>query len=102
MVVFALALTMAGSVRNAQAAAKTMTGDLNFVDIDAKTLIVNANKGEATVTVDDKTMIIMGRQYKSLAGLKPAKQVQGELPCGGWQERSRKNSDFDSFRHRSW
>ena len=76
MVLFALALTMAGFVRNAQAAAKTMTGDVISVDIDAKTVILKAKKGDVTFTVDDKTRIMMGRQHKTLADLKAGKKCR--------------------------
>jgi hypothetical protein len=76
MLVFALALTMAGFVRNSQAAAKTMKGEVISVDIDAKTVILMAKKGEVTFTVDDKTRILMGRQHKAMADLKVGKKCR--------------------------
>jgi Cu/Ag efflux protein CusF len=75
-VVLVFAFSIAGLVGTAPAATKKtsksirVTGEIVSVDPSANTVILKAKQGEMTLTVDDKTRIMAGRQHKTLADLK--------------------------------
>jgi hypothetical protein len=73
--VFAFAsLTVAAEKKEAAPAVKTayhhITGDVVSVDAAANTIVVKEKKGDITVMVNDKTVIMSGKDKKTLADIK--------------------------------
>ncbi len=54
---------------------KQVTGEVAAVDAKANTITVKAKKGETTVTADDKTKIMMGKEKKAIADVKVGDKV---------------------------
>ncbi|OGW23976.1 MAG: hypothetical protein A2X59_13520 [Nitrospirae bacterium GWC2_42_7] len=54
---------------------KQVTGEVTAVDAKANTLTVKKGKDEVTVTVDDKTKIMAGKDKKTLADVKVSDKV---------------------------
>ena len=54
---------------------KQVTGEVKAVDAKANTLTVTKKKEEVTVTVDDKTKIMAGKDKKTLADVKVGDKV---------------------------
>ena len=58
-----------------KATVKQVTGEVAAVDAMAKTITVKAKKGETTVTADDKTKVMMGKEKKTIADVKVGDKV---------------------------
>ncbi|MEW6419249.1 MAG: DUF5666 domain-containing protein [Nitrospirota bacterium] len=54
---------------------KMVTGEVKAVDAKAKTLTVKGKKADVTVTCDDKTKIMMGKEKKTLADVMTGDKV---------------------------
>jgi ribosomal protein S1 len=61
--------------KKAPAKIKQVTGEVAAVDAKANTITVKAKKGDTTVTVDDKTKIMMGKEKKAIADVKVGDKV---------------------------
>ena len=58
-----------------KASPKQVTGEVAAVDAKANTLTVKGKKGDVTVSVDDKTKIMAGKDKKTLADVKAGDKV---------------------------
>ncbi len=54
---------------------KQVTGEVSAVDAKANTITVKKGKKETTITVDDKTKIMVGKEKKALADVKVGDKV---------------------------
>jgi ribosomal protein S1 len=61
--------------KKAPAKIKQVTGEVAAVDAKANTITVKAKKGDTTVTVNDKTKIMMGKEKKAIADVKVGDKV---------------------------
>ena len=61
--------------KKAPAKIKQVTGEVAAVDAKANTITVKAKKGETTVTADDKTKVMMGKEKKAIADVKVGDKV---------------------------
>jgi Cu/Ag efflux protein CusF len=66
----------AATEKKAPAKIKQVTGEITAVDMKANTLTVKGKKGDVTVTCDDKTSIMIGKDKKALADLKTGDNVK--------------------------
>lgn len=62
--------------RKGRVTALKMTGEVVSVDTANKAVIIKGNKGETVFIVDDKTKVVVGKQERALADLKPGDRVQ--------------------------
>lgn len=58
-----------------KAPVKQVTGEAAAVDMKANTITVKGKKAETTVTCDDKTKVMMGKEKKSCADVKVGDKV---------------------------
>jgi len=58
-----------------KAAKKQVTGEVTAVDAKANTLTVKGKKGDVTVSTDDKTKVVAGKDKKTLADVKAGDKV---------------------------
>jgi len=56
--------------KKAPAKVKPVSGEVTAVDAMAKTITVKGKQGEVSLVVDDKTMVKIGKEKKSLADVK--------------------------------
>ncbi len=61
--------------KEAKAKMKQVTGVVSAVDAKANTITVKKGKKETTITVDDKTKIMVGKEKKALADVKAGDKV---------------------------
>ncbi len=61
--------------KKAPAKVKTVTGEVAAVDAKAGTITVKGKKAEVTVTCDDKTKVMMGKEKKACADVKVGDKV---------------------------
>lgn len=59
----------------AKAKMKQVTGEVAAVDAKANTITVKKGKKETTITVDEKTKIMVGKEKKALADVKVGDKV---------------------------
>ena len=59
-----------------KAAKKEVTGEVTAVDAKANTLTVKGKKGDVTVSTDDKTTVVAGKDKKTLADVKAGDKVK--------------------------
>ena len=64
-----------GMEKKAAAKTKQVTGDVAAVDAKAGTITVKSKKAETTVTCDDKTKVMMGKEKKACADVKVGDKV---------------------------
>jgi len=58
-----------------KAAKKQVTGEVTAVDAKANTLTVKGKKGDVTVSTNDKTTVVAGKDKKTLADVKAGDKV---------------------------
>ena len=63
------------AVKKAHAKVKQITGEVAAVDAKAGTITVKGKKAEATVTCDDKTKVMMGKEKKACADVQVGDKV---------------------------
>ena len=61
--------------KEAKAKMKQVTGEVTAVDAQANTITVKKGKKDTTITVDDKTKIMVGKAKKALADVKVGDKV---------------------------
>jgi hypothetical protein len=61
--------------RKGRVTALKMTGEVVSVDTANKAVIIRGNKGETVFIVDDKTKVVVGKEERALADLKPGDRV---------------------------
>lgn len=61
--------------KKAPAKVKQVTGEVAAVDAKANTLTVKGKKGDVMITADDKTVVKVGKEKKSLADVKMGDKV---------------------------
>jgi colicin import membrane protein len=61
--------------KKAPAKVKMVTGEVTAVDMKANTLTVKGKKAEMTVTCEDKTKVMMGKEKKACADVKVGDKV---------------------------
>jgi ribosomal protein S1 len=61
--------------KKAAAKTKQVTGEVAAVDMKANTITVKGKKAEVTVTCDDKTKVMMGKEKKACADVKVGDKV---------------------------
>jgi len=61
--------------KKAAAKTKQVTGEVAAVDMKANTITVKGKKAEMTVTCDDKTKVMMGKEKKACADVKVGDKV---------------------------
>ncbi len=61
--------------KKAAAKVKQVTGEVAAVDVKANTITVKGKKAEVTVTCDDKTKVMMGKEKKACADVKVGDKV---------------------------
>lgn len=75
--IFVFAVTSLSFAAEKQEAAKhvQVTGEIAAVDASAKTLTVKGKKGDVSISVDEKTKIMAGKDMKALGDLKTGEKV---------------------------
>ena len=81
MFVFALTTVTFAAEKKAGKGMQVM-GEVSNVDAKANTITVKSKKKEVTVSVDDKTAIMAGKEKKSLADVKVGDKVKVDAPAG--------------------
>lgn len=61
--------------KKAPAKVKMVTGEVTAVDMKANTITVKGKKAEMTVTCEDKTKVMMGKEKKACADVKVGDKV---------------------------
>jgi len=65
----------AATAKKEKAKSTQVTGEITAVDAAANTFTVKGRKGDVTLSVDDKTKIMAGKEVKTLADLKAGEKV---------------------------
>jgi Cu/Ag efflux protein CusF len=76
LICFLLAVFMIGSAIAAdKVIVKQITGDVVTIDVAVKTLTVRGKKAEVVITADDKTIVKMNKEKKTLSDIKVGDKV---------------------------